>query len=158
VARVPGVRLVVVGGGPLEADLRRLLPDAVFTGVLHGEALAQAYASLDVFAHTGRHETFCQSVQEALASGVPVVAPRAGGPLDLVASGTNGLLFTPGDGESLAAAVRSLAQSPAVRARMALAAREGVRERTWEAVNDRLVEHYRALARPAVAPQARRAG
>ena len=65
----PRYALVVVGGGPEEGRLRRLLPDAHFLGVLHGTELGRAYASLDVFVHTGRHETYCQSAQEALASG-----------------------------------------------------------------------------------------
>ena len=69
---------MVVGGGPEEQRLRTLLPGASFLGVLHGDELSAAYASLDVFVHTGRYETYCQSAQEALASGVPVVAPRAG--------------------------------------------------------------------------------
>ena len=87
---LPGTRLVVVGGGPEEGHLRSVLPRAAFLGVRHGEDLARIVASFDVFCHTGRTETFCQSAQEALASGVPVVAPRAGGPVDLVDDGRTG--------------------------------------------------------------------
>ena len=138
-------RLVVVGGGPEEQRLRTLLPGAAFLGVLHGEDLGAAYASLDVFVHTGRHETYCQSAQEALASGVPVVAPRAGGPVDVVADGVAGLLYRPGDAAELAELVGGLVDDPLQRRRMALAARTSVRDRSWRSVNDRLVAHYRAV-------------
>ncbi|MDT0183845.1 glycosyltransferase family 1 protein [Microbacterium sp. ARD31] len=156
VDRVPGVRLVLVGGGPEEARLRALLPDAAFLGVLHGEELARAYATLDVFVHTGRHETYCQSAQEALASGVPVVAPRAGGPIDVVDDTVAGYLYEPGDAAALAAHVARLVAQPVLRRRMSHAARASVRERTWQAVNDVLVGHYRDVAAPAVSR--RRAG
>ncbi|HEX4060312.1 MAG TPA: glycosyltransferase [Streptosporangiaceae bacterium] len=89
VAALPGVRLVIVGGGPTEAAARRALPGAIFLGPKHGEELAMAYASLDVFVHAGPHETFGNTLQEAAASGLPVVAPAAGGPLDLVDEGTD---------------------------------------------------------------------
>nr|WP_202387065.1 glycosyltransferase family 1 protein [Nocardioides flavescens] len=135
--------LVVVGGGPEEARLRRLLPDAHFLGVLHGDDLSRAYASLDVFVHTGRWETYCQSAQEALASGVPVVAPRAGGPVDVVADGVAGFLYEPGDGHDLGGYVDRLARDAAFRTRMGLDARRSVEGRSWQAVNVALVEHYR---------------
>lgn len=139
---IDGIRVVLVGGGPEEQELRRLLPDAAFLGVLHGEDLGAAYASLDVFVHTGRHETYCQSAQEALASGVPVVAPRSGGPVDVVAEGA-GFLYEPGNGLDLRADVARLVGDPILRQRMHLAARRSVETRSWEAVNDLLVEHYR---------------
>ena len=141
----PRLQLVVVGGGPEEQRLRTLLPGARFLGVLHGDDLSRAYASLDVFVHTGRHETYCQSAQEALASGVPVVAPRSGGPIDVVDEGA-GFLYEPGDGADLARHVDLLASSRLLRRRMGLAARRSVRDRSWDSVNDRLLDHYREVA------------
>ena len=139
---IDGIRVVIVGGGPEEARLRKLLPDAAFLGVLHGEELGAAYASLDVFVHTGRHETYCQAAQEALASGVPVVAPNSGGPIDVVDSGA-GFLYTPGDGAELASYVRALVENPHLREQMATTARRSVEGRSWYAVNQALVQHYR---------------
>lgn len=139
---VEGIRVVIVGGGPEEPELRRLLPNAAFLGVLHGEDLGAAYATLDVFVHTGRHETYCQSAQEALASGVPVVAPRSGGPIDVVDESA-GFLYEPGNGLDLRADVARLVGDPVLRRRMRLAARRSVENRSWQAVNDLLVAHYR---------------
>ena len=91
-----------------------MLPDAAFLGVRSGEDLARVVASLDVFVHTGSTETFCQSAQEALALGVPVVAPRAGGPVDLVSDDVNGFLYLPGTAAGLREHVtRLLGRRPA---------------------------------------------
>lgn len=142
------LRLVIVGGGPEEQALRRLLPRAAFLGVRHGQELAAAYASLDVFCHPGRYETYCQSAQEALASGVPVVAAAAGGPLDVVEPGA-GLLFAPGDAVDLESAVERLVGDPLLRRRTALTARASVESRSWGSVCALLVRHYRDVISPA---------
>jgi len=142
VCQLPGVRLVVVGDGPSRPALAEQLPGAVFLGRRTGDELARIFASLDVFAHTGPFETFCQTVQEAMASGVPVVAPAAGGPLDLVADGRTGLLFPAGDRDALRDAVAALAADPARRASYGTAARATVEGRTWAAVGDQLIGHY----------------
>ena len=143
VARVPGTRLVVIGDGPSRASLERTLPSAKFTGMLGGLDLARAFASLDVFVHTGEAETFCQTVQEAQASGVPVVAPAAGGPLDLVDSGRTGLLYDPTDQSSLRRAVARMVGDPALRQRLADQALAQARQRSWAAVVDELIDvHY----------------
>jgi len=141
----PRLALVLVGGGPEEQRLRALLPGAHFLGVLHGEQLGAAYASLDVFVHTGRHETFCQSAQEALASGVPVVAPRSGGPVDIVRDQVTGFLYTPGDAAELAAYVERLRDNACERRRMGRNGRMSVAHKSWRAVNDALVGHYREV-------------
>ncbi|MEV6962185.1 glycosyltransferase family 1 protein [Streptomyces sp. NPDC051207] len=142
VCRLPGVRLVVVGDGPSRPGLEQALPGAVFLGRRTGDDLARVFASLDVFAHTGPFETFCQTVQEAMASGVPVVAPAAGGPLDLVAHGRTGLLVPPRDADAVRDAVASLAADPARRAGYGAAGRAMVEGRTWAAVGDQLIGHY----------------
>ncbi len=139
---VPGVRLVVVGDGPERQQLEHQLPDARFLGFQQGAQLARTFASLDVFVHTGARETFCQTAQEALASGVPVVAPAAGGLTDLVRHGATGRLFTPESGDDLAAQVIHLARRPELRAAMGAAARCSVRGRSWEVIGDELRRHY----------------
>ncbi|MFG3034368.1 glycosyltransferase family 4 protein [Streptomyces sp. NPDC048253] len=154
VCGLPGVRVVVVGDGPSRPGLEETLPGAVFLGNRTGDELARIFASLDVFVHTGPFETFCQTVQEAMASGVPVVAPAAGGPLDLVAQGRTGLLVPPRDAAVVQDAVAALVADPARRAAYGAAGRTTVEGRTWAAVGDRLIGHYEdvlAARRPAVA-------
>ena len=87
------LQVVIVGDGIDRQKLESQLPSAIFTGALYGEELAAAYASMDIFVHPGEHETFCQAVQEAMASGLPVIAPNMGGPRDLVAPYRTGLLL-----------------------------------------------------------------
>ena len=151
-AGLPATRVVVVGAGPSEPRLRAELPGAAFLGFRDGDDLARVYASLDVFVHTGPSETFCQAVQEALASGLPVVAPDAGGPRDLVLPGRTGFLVPPrpddlvgpatgAADEVLRAAVATLCDER-IRARFGAAARRSVLRRTWTTVCDELLAHY----------------
>ncbi|MFH9979709.1 glycosyltransferase family 4 protein [Streptomyces sp. NPDC017179] len=149
-----GVRVVVVGDGPSRPQLTEALPGAVFLGRRTGDDLARVFASLDLFVHTGPFETFCQTVQEAMASGVPVVAPAAGGPLDLVDHGRTGFLVPPRDAAAVRDAVWALAADPALRASLAAAGRTAVEGRTWAAIGDQLINHYEdvlAARRTAVA-------
>ena len=142
VATLPAVRLVIVGSGPAEMAIRRALPSAIFLGQRGGEHLARIYASLDVFVHAGPHDTFGQTLQEAAASGLPVVAPAAGGPLDLVRDGVTGFLVRPGDAAALAAAVARLSADPALRMAQGLAGRHMVLGRSWPVMCDELISHY----------------
>ncbi|MBE1487137.1 glycosyltransferase family 4 protein [Plantactinospora soyae] len=145
VSALPGVRVVVVGDGPAAGALRRCLPGALFLGPRHGRQLARIYASLDVFAHTGPYETFGQTVQEAMASGLPVVAPAAGGPLDLVEPGRTGHLVPPDDATAFTDAVAGLAADPGRRAAYGRAGRAAVGGRTWTAIGDEVIGHYTAV-------------
>lgn len=138
------VQLVIVGDGPARLRLEKVLTNAKFVGYQSGEDLARYYASLDVFIHTGKHETFCQSVQEALASGVPVIAPNFGGPTDLVKHGWTGYLIDTANPYSLNHSVNQIIQlaEPAL---MGARARQSVIERSWELVNTQLINHYQDL-------------
>jgi phosphatidylinositol alpha 1,6-mannosyltransferase len=155
--RLPGVRVVITGDGPVAPALRRALPDAVFLGARYGAQLARIYASLDVFVHTGPYETFGQTVQEAMASGLPVVAPAAGGPLDLVLPGRTGYLVEPGSAQAFAEAVGALAADPLLRAEFGRAGRAEVAGRSWDVIGDELIGHYAAVSGVALPGDARAA-
>lgn len=142
VAALPGVQLVIVGSGPAEAAIRRTIPSALLLGQQTGEDLAQIYASLDVFVHAGPHDTFGQTLQEAAASGLPVVAPAAGGPLDLVRDGETGFLVRPGDATAMAEAVAKLTADRELLAAQGAAGRQMVLARTWPVMCDELINHY----------------
>lgn len=144
-AGIPNTRLVIVGDGPSRAGLEALLPDAMFLGFQSGDALADVVANLDVFVHPGENETFCQTVQEALASGVPVVATGVGGPVDLVQNSRTGWLYRPGDLDDLRARVVDLVGDGAKRRAFGAAARASVAHRTWARLGDELLGHYRTL-------------
>ncbi|PZQ88417.1 MAG: glycosyl transferase [Leifsonia xyli] len=151
---IPGIRLVIIGDGPDRARLETLLPGAAFLGFRGGAELASDVASLDLFVHPGESETFCQTIQEALASGVPVVATGRGGPRDLVESGRTGWLYRPGDLADLRARVADLAGDAAKRRAFAVAARTAVEGRSWSSLGEELLGHYRAAQAMAVAPPA----
>jgi phosphatidylinositol alpha 1,6-mannosyltransferase len=145
-ASMPGVRLVVVGDGPERAVLEARLAGARFLGFRTGAELSQLYASLDVFVHTGIDETFCQALQEAMASGVACVAPSAGGPLDIIRHRENGYFWSPEMPETLAGAVADLVDDAGARHRLGGAARLDVEQRPWARMLDELLLVYRRLA------------
>ena len=134
------LQLVVVGDGPDRPALQAAMPHAIFTGELHGEQLGQAYATLDVFCHAGEFETFCQSIQEAQASGVPVVGPDRGGPRDLVQAGVNGYLLDPRTYASEISDTVDLVLSQ--HGQLAAGALQTVSGRTWDAICGQLFDHY----------------
>jgi phosphatidylinositol alpha 1,6-mannosyltransferase len=141
---MPSISIALVGDGPAEPAVRAALSGMPVTwlGRLGGDELAAAYASFDIFVHTGTEETFGQTLQEAHAAGLPVVAPRAGGPIDLIADGNDGYLFDPNDNASLRTLVEDLVVSAELRRRMGEAGRRKVRATTWHSVCQRLLAHY----------------
>jgi phosphatidylinositol alpha 1,6-mannosyltransferase len=137
----PNIQLVIVGDGPHRRKLEQQLPSALFLGFKNGEELAQIYASFDLFIHPGPNETFCQAVQEALASGIPAIVPRSGGPADLVAHGRTGYVIDIFNAEQLNQTV-NLHHERTDRKQMRIAARDSVSMRTWNRINNELKTHY----------------
>jgi glycosyltransferase involved in cell wall biosynthesis len=147
--QLPHARLAIVGDGPARAEMQTLFAGTatVFTGTLRGAELARAYAASDAFVFPSASETLGNVVLEAMASGLPVVAAGAGGPLDLVEHGQTGLLFDPRSEEAFVAAVRTLVASGDFIRRMGRAGRALVgRDRRWSVVHDRLLEDYALLS------------
>ena len=141
---LPGIRVALVGDGPSVPLIQRELAGVPVTwlGRLSGPALSDAYAAFDVFVHAGTEETFGQTIQEAHAAGLPVVAPHAGGPIDLIAHGDNGFLFVPDDERDLRRCVTRLVEDAPLRLRMGESGRRAVLGRSWESVCETLVGYY----------------
>lgn len=144
---IEGTRLAIVGEGPSDEAVRAALDGmpVTYLGRRSGRELSLAYAAFDLFVHTGTEETFGQTLQEAHAAGLPVVAPLAGGPIDLVTHGDDGYLFdpaSPGGADSMRAYVARLAGDRMLRARMGEAGRRRVLDRSWKSICDELLGHY----------------
>jgi phosphatidylinositol alpha 1,6-mannosyltransferase len=139
-------RLALVGGGPMERELRQQLPHAHFAGHQRGTELARWYASGDVFVFPSTTETFGNVVQEAMASGLPCVVVDRGGPPGVIEPGRSGLVARAHSGASLADGVQRLLEDRALRAAMGQAAREQAAGRSWAAVNGVLLRDYHRLA------------
>ncbi|MGA9284325.1 MAG: glycosyltransferase [Solirubrobacteraceae bacterium] len=141
--RDPRLHLLLAGGGPEQERVReRVGADATFLGWLKGAELARAYASADAFVFPSSTDTFGQVILEAQASGLPVLAVAAGGPLTLVEDRVSGLLRA-ADPTQLADGLLELATSPLLRERLAKAGLSAARERTWGRALERLAGGYR---------------
>ncbi|XP_024974733.1 sulfoquinovosyl transferase SQD2-like [Cynara cardunculus var. scolymus] len=136
--RIPEARIAFVGDGPYREDLEKLFEGmpAVFTGMLQGEELSQAFASGDIFLMPSESETLGQVVLEAMSSGIPVVAARAGGIPDIIPpdqDGKSGYLFTPGDLEDCLKKLVPLLQDTELREKIGQAARGEMEKYDWKA-------------------------
>ena len=145
---IANTRFRIVGHGAEEAALRQALPDAEFSGVLRGEALAGAYAGMDLFVFPSETDTFGNVVLEALSSGVPAVVTRGGGPKFIVRDGVTGMVA---DAAGFAEAIASLLQDQVKLREMRTAARQYAMTCSWDAVFDSVYRAYPAALHPTTA-------
>jgi phosphatidylinositol alpha 1,6-mannosyltransferase len=137
-------RFRIVGQGAEESWLRQHLPRAEFTGVLRGEALARAYAGMDVFVFPSHTDTFGNVVLEALASGVPAVVTPDGGPRSLVQEGRTGSIARDAD---FSAAIDRILSEPVLLAKMRVQARQYALSASWDAVFEGVYAAYQPILR-----------
>ncbi|VAH71993.1 unnamed protein product [Triticum turgidum subsp. durum] len=149
--RLPGVRIAFVGDGPYRTELEKMFEGmpAVFTGMMQGEELSQAYASGDVFVMPSESETLGQVVLESMSSGVPVVAVRAGGIPDIIpgdAEGRTSFLFAPGDLDDCVGKIRLLLTDDEFRGDMGRTARAEMEKRDWRAASKTIRNEFYSSA------------
>lgn len=149
------VHWVLVGDGPMRTEMEEegLYP-VTFTGTLRGEALAEAYATADLFVFPSTTETFGNVVLESLASGTPAVVAQAGGVKEIVTHGSTGWLTPPRSAQGLVDGIRHLLETPSRLDWMGRNARQAARERSWDQVMDRLFEKYKEVVEGNVMRQA----
>lgn len=135
-------RFLIVGHGAEQQRLHAQMPRAEFTGVLKGEALAEAYANMDLFVFPSHTDTFGNVVLEALASGVPAVVTLDGGPKTIVSDGETGRVVPD---EEFAAAAAAILSDPARHGAMRRAARAFAITASWDAVFEGVYAGYEPL-------------
>ncbi|OIS97918.1 PREDICTED: sulfoquinovosyl transferase SQD2-like [Nicotiana attenuata] len=148
--RLPEARIAFIGDGPYREELEKMFSGmpAVFTGMLLGEELSQAYASGDIFVMPSESETLGFVVLEAMSSGLPVVAARAGGIPDIVPDdqqGKTGFLFNPGDLDDCLSKLKPLLHDAELRGTIGQAARVEMEKYDWRAATRKIRnEQYNA--------------
>ena len=134
-------RIIFVGHGGETDWLKRNMTKAVFPGVLKGEELARAYANFDVFAFPSFTDTYGNVINEAMASGTPVIVTTGGGPKYLIKPGETGLVAE--DEDAFRDHALELMRDDDRLDRMGAAAREHAVENSWDRVFEGLYRQYK---------------
>lgn len=135
-------RVLVIGEGPARDAFAERVPDAAFAGFQRGDDLGRAVASMDVLFNPSVTETWGQVTSEAMASGVPVVAARATGAVDLVVDGVTGLLVHPYEANAYADAIERIVADPALRRSMGAAGHARAEGYRWDAASRQVLDAY----------------
>lgn len=150
--RIPGIRLVLAGGGSLEGEIRRLVHELGLQDVTHfpgrvpNSEVPALLNSLDVFVMPSLYESFGVSALEASACGLPVVSTLGGGIPDVVQDGRTGFLVEPADDAALAERLVELHDNPGLRARMGEQGRRFVQEHfEWSSCTARMEQVYQRV-------------
>jgi phosphatidylinositol alpha 1,6-mannosyltransferase len=140
-------RVLVIGEGPARDWFAAQVPDAVFAGFQSGDDLGRAVAGMDVFFNPSVTETFGNVTLEAMAAGVPVVAARATGAVDLIDDGITGFLVPPRDVAAYADAIARIVADRALRGAMGDAGHAKAAGYRWDRINETVLQAYLEIAR-----------
>ena len=135
-------KVLVIGKGPAQDWFAGRVPEAVFAGFLTGDDLGRAVASMDVFFNPSVTETFGNVTTEAMAAGVPVVAARATGAVDLIEDGVNGYLVPPRDVNAYADAIQRLVENDDARRAAGAAGHAKAANYDWDSANQAVLDAY----------------
>jgi glycosyltransferase involved in cell wall biosynthesis len=138
-------RVLIVGEGPARDAFHAQVPDAAFAGFQSGDDLGRAVASMDVLFNPSVTETWGQVTSEAMAAGVPVVAARATGAVDLIDDGVTGLMVTPQDVAGYADAIERLVTDAAFRHAAGAASHAKAASFRWDLANAQVLDAYREV-------------
>ena len=147
ICTIPGIQLVLVGGGPETEHIKALFRDtnAIFPGVLRGDALIETYNSADIFVFPSQSETFGLAPLEAMACGLPVVAPFVGGLTETMRHMYNGLTYDHTHPQDIGTAVELLVTDRTLRLQLGAQAHAYAQTRDWQHSMDWLVDQYERL-------------
>ena len=141
--KLPEAIMVVVGDGPLRKELEKKYPEVIFCGLQKGEALAQHYASSDVFIFPSVTETFGNVVTEAMASGLIVAAyDYAAGKL-LIEDGINGTVASFDNKEHYLANLIQLISKRAMWPAMREKSRARIEDISWESITNNYIANLK---------------
>jgi phosphatidylinositol alpha 1,6-mannosyltransferase len=138
-------KVLVVGKGPAQDWFAAQAPEAIFAGFQSGDDLGRAVASMDIFFNPSVTETFGNVTTEAMAAGVPVVAARATGAVDLIEDGVTGYLVDPTDIAGYADAIARIVADPQLKASMGAAGHADAAGYLWDTANQAVLDTYLAM-------------
>jgi phosphatidylinositol alpha 1,6-mannosyltransferase len=139
-AGMTNYRFLIVGHGSEHSWLSRVMQRAALPGVLRGVDLARAYASMDAFVFPSSTDTFGNVVLEAMASGVPAIVTRDGGPKYLISSSVTGAIA--GRADEFARVILQWSRDPERLAEMRMGARQSAERFSWDAVWEDVYRRY----------------
>ncbi|MCA1023191.1 glycosyltransferase [Halobacillus litoralis] len=137
------ISLAIVGDGPVKGELEEAFQgtNTVFTGLLHGDELAEAFSSSDALIFPSVTETLGLVILEAMASGLPVIAAKSGPTMEQVEDGRTGLLFENENTESMIEAINRL-EDPSLYADLCKNARKEAEKHSWQKPSEQILDYY----------------